>query len=63
MVILAVELSKAKTELDCEIKSLQGEVESKSALILTLQSQLEVIVYMSTNIVCVHVWVPHGTKL
>ena len=46
---------------------LQGEVESKSALILTLQSQLEVIMYMSTNslymCVSVYVWVPHGKKL
>ena len=37
------ELSKEKNELDSEIQLLQGEVESKSVLILTLQSQLEVI--------------------
>ena len=38
-----IELSKEKNELDNEIQLLQGEVESKSVLILTLQSQLEVI--------------------
>ena len=43
-----IELSKEKNELDSEIQLLQGEVESKSVLILTLQSQLEVI-YVHTN--------------
>ena len=36
------ELSKEKIELENEIQLLQGEAESKSVLILTLQSQLEV---------------------
>ena len=41
--VYTTELSKEKNELEGEVHMLQGEVESKSALILTLQSQLEVI--------------------
>ena len=46
------ELSKEKNELEGEIQMLQGEVESKSALILTLQSQLEVIFNSPSLFLC-----------
>ena len=46
------ELSKEKNELEGEIQMLQGEVESKSALILTLQSQLEVIYNSPSLFLC-----------
>ena len=41
--VYTTELSKEKNELESEVQMLQGEVESKSALILTVQSQLEVM--------------------
>ena len=46
------ELSKEKNELEGEIQMLQGEVESKSSLILTLQSQLEVIYNSPSLFLC-----------